>query len=583
VNSDQNNPKGDGFRIRLLRSINDTVKRFSFSERALFIIVAAVFVGSTLFLVGSVSNNFSVNVPDKGGSFTEGIVGSPRFVNPLLAISDADRDLVALVFSGLMKSTPSGELVPDLAESFSISPDGLTYSFTIREGAKFHNGKPITSEDVEFTITKVQDSALKSPKRGNWDGVIVEKIDERNISFTLKQAYAPFFHNTTLGILPKHLWKNATADEFAFSPLNTEPVGSGPYLIKEIKRNSAGIPVEYRMDSFGSYALNEAYISSLTLKFYNNEEDLLNSYKDGQIESIAGISAESARILGISGDRVEIAPLSRIYGVFFNQNQAPVFANQEVREALDVGLDKQRIINEILFGYGQILNSPIPRQDIIPPDDAARNIPKEERTAEAQKILENAGWAKNAETGIYGKKTSKGVFVLSFTISTGDTPELKHVAEIIESEWDALGADVSLSVFEIGDLNQNIIRPRKYDALFFGEIIGRELDLFPFWHSSQRNDPGLNIALYANITVDKLLEETRSTLGKEDRLAKYQELLLEMSKETPAVFVYSPNFIYLLPERINGVLLGQLTVPAERFLDIHRWYIEKNKVWKIFK
>jgi peptide/nickel transport system substrate-binding protein len=545
-------------------------------------VIAAVLIGSTLFLVGSINSNFSVDVPDKGGSFTEGVVGSPRFINPVLAISDADKDLVELVFSGLMKSAPDGKIVPDLAESYSVSPDGLTYTFTLRDDIEFHDGTPITSDDVEFTIMKAQDPALKSPKRGNWDGILMEKLDERSVHFTLKQPYSPFLENTTIGILPKNLWKNTSADEFAFSPLNTEPVGSGPYSIASVKRNSAGIPVEYKIKAFKDYTLNEPYITSITLKFYNNENELVDAYGKKEIESLAGISAEAARTIGIGGDRVEIAQLSRVYGIFFNQNQTSIFTNQEVREALNFGLDKQKVVDNVLYGYGQVLNNPTPSTEADQADESLKNMPDEERLAKARNILENAGWVRNEETGIYEKKTKKENFRLAFTISTGDTPELKKAAQEVVGQWKALGADVELSVFESGDLNQNIIRPRKYDALFFGEIIGKELDLYPFWHSSQRNDPGLNIALYANITVDKLLENIRSTLNREERLEKYRELLSEMRKDIPAVFVYSPNFIYLLPKRINGVELGELTTPAERFLSIHKWYIEKNKVWKIF-
>ena len=161
-------------------------------------------------------------------------------------------------------------------------------------------------------------------------------------------------------------------------------------------------------------------------------------------------------------------------------------------------------------------------------------------------------------------------------------PELKAAAGIIAEEWRSIGADVDLKIFETGDLNQNVIRPRKYDALFFGEIVGRELDLFAFWHSSQRNDPGLNIALYANITVDKLLEDARTTADYSERLIKYEEFEQEIAEDIPAIFVYSPDFIYIIPKNIKGLELGSVTTPSERFLNIHEWYIETDSVWSFF-
>lgn len=182
----------------------------------------------------------------------------------------------------------------------------------------------------------------------------------------------------------------------------------------------------------------------------------------------------------------------------------------------------------------------------------------------------------------FERKTKDGVEILSFSLATSDVPELKAAAQIIVQEWKSIGADVDLKIFETGDLNQNVIRPRKYDTLFFGEIVGRELDLFAFWHSSQRNDPGLNIALYANITADKLLEDARTIADYSKRLTKYEEFEQEIAKDIPAIFVYSPDFIYVVPENINGLELGSVTTPSERFLNVHQWYIETDSVWSFF-
>ncbi|MEK9161183.1 MAG: hypothetical protein AAB822_00275, partial [Patescibacteria group bacterium] len=181
------------------------------------------------------------------------------------------------------------------------------------------------------------------------------------------------------------------------------------------------------------------------------------------------------------------------------------------------------------------------------------------------------------------KKIGKEVFKFSFSISTSDAPELKETANLLKSMWEAIGAKIDVRVFETGDLSQNIIRPRKYDSLLFGEVVGRDPDPFAFWHSSQRNDPGLNVAIYANIKVDNILEEARGIEDEVMRAEKYKEFQEEVAKDIPAIFLFSPKFIYITPKNLKGLeAMERVTIPSERFSMIHQWYKATNKVWKIF-
>lgn len=522
-----------------------------------------------------------VEVPAYGGSFTEGIVGIPRFINPLLAISDADRDLTSLAYSGLMRATTNGTLVPDLAASYEISDDGTIYTFTIKDNAVFHDGTPVTADDIIFTVTKAQDSTLKSPKRANWDGVAVEKIGDQSIRFKLKQPYAPFLENTTIGILPKHIWDNVSVEQFNFSQFNIEPVGSGPYRVKNITRDKSGIPISYDFSSFKNFALGRPYINDITIRFYQNEEELTSALAKGDIESLDAVSPQIANELSEKGDRIIRSPLPRVFGIFFNQNQAPIFTDSAVRAALNTAINRAAIIETVLYGYGTAIDGPIPPGSLgyaepekIPGDNA-------EQLQKARDILEKDGWKPGRE-GIYEKKVKKTTQRLSFSLSIPNVAELKSVAEMLGGTWRALGADVEIKIFEAGDLNQNVIRPRKYDALLFGEIVGRDTDLFAFWHSSQRNDPGLNIALYASSVTDKLLEAARSISDNDARAAKYIKFQNEIKRDMPAIFLYSPDFVYLLPERVRGVKLNSIATPSERFLNSNEWFIETDSVWKIF-
>ena len=555
------------------------VKSFSLTEKAIFIILSLILILSSLSLLGKVNSHFTTTVPAHGGSLTEGVIGSPRFINPLLELSEADRDLTYLVYSGLMRATANGDLIPDLAESYNISPDGLTYTFKLRADAYFHDGEKVTADDIEYTIQMAQDISLRSPKRNSWVGVDVQKINETEIVFKLKQPYSPFLENTTLGILPKHIWGNATTDEFSFSSFNIEPVGSGPYFINKIKRNSSGIPVYYELKAFNKYALGEPYIADLTFNFYSNEKALTDAYQSGAIDSTNSISPQNLDAMRNKNyDVTEKISLPRVFGVFFNQNQAKVFLNKEVRQALNMTVYKDRIVSEVLNGYGQKIDGPLPDGAISTSSINETPYNKDESIKQAKEILTKAGWKFNEESKVWEKKISKTeTQKLAFSISTSNTNDLKETVGILKEDWTLLGAQVEIQVIDVGDLNQTISQ-RKYDSLLFGETIGRSLDLFAFWHSSQRNI-GNNMAMYTNSKADTLLEQARQISDKAERLKKYALFEKEILNDIPAIFIYSPEFIYLLPSKINGFKSGLINNRAERFEEIYKWYIETDKIW----
>lgn len=565
----------DNHHLNFINKIEETTKKMKCSEKIFFSLVSLVFVISSLTLLFQLNRSFLVEVPTFGGSFTEGLIGSPRFINPILAISDTDKDLSTLIYSGLLKSSENGGFDLDLASSYEIKEGGTVYDFVIKDNAYFHDGKKVTIDDVIFTVQKVLDSIIKSPKKTNWEGVIVEKVSDKEIKFTLSKPYAPFLSALTLGILPKHIWENVSSEEFPFSQFNIDPIGSGPYKVEKISRNSGGIPTVITLSSWDKYVLDRAKIKSITLKFFQNETELVKAYNEKTVESAFGLSPIMIKKMNVDGNLVDGISLPRIFGVFLNQNTAPVFLNKEIREALNIATPKKRIVDEVLFGFGKVLNGPTPANietDILKTDG---NI------EEAKAILIKAGWKENKD-GILEKKTKSGVLAFSFSISTSDAPELKKTAEILQEAWKKIGADVSIKVFGAGDLSQNIIKERKYDTLLFGEIIGTESDLYPFWHSKERNDPGLNVSLYANITVDKMLEEIQKETDEKSKATKKETVISEIKKDMPAVFLFSPNLLYIKSPKVKNITLKNISFQNERFLFIDKWFIETDKVWKFF-
>lgn len=562
----------------LVRTI---LRSFTMAEEAVFYFFATIFIVSGLILLWKVSDAYLVKVPIRGGSLTEGIIGNPRFINPVLAISEADKNLTALIYSGLVRILTDGSIENDLAETLNISKDNLTYTVRLDPDAIFHDGVKVTADDVIFTIQKITDPMIKSPRRGSWDGVIVEKIDEETVSFTLKQPYTPFIYNLAVGILPKHIWKNVTGDEFSFSQFNTIPVGSGPYKVGRVERNSGGIPDLYKLIPFDE-THNVVFIEDLIFKFYPNEEILIEAYNKHDVESVSGISPEKISEIKVNNSQTISSPLPRVFAIFFNQSRSKALANKEVREALELVSPKKEIVDEILGGFGAVIDSPLPAGIYSWPNQSNESPLLNERMEKAKELLAKGGWRLNEKTGLLEKKSGNAIIPLSFSISTGDAPELRLVAEKLANSWQELGIKINIQVFETGDLNQNVIRPRNFDALLFGEVVGRDADLYPFWHSSQKDDPGLNIALYTNGRADRLLENARSVSDPKKMEENYKAFVEEIKGDVPAVFLYTPSFLYVVPKKVEAINLGPLTVSQDRFLGIRDWYIETDNVWEIF-
>ncbi|MFA4975729.1 MAG: ABC transporter substrate-binding protein [Candidatus Paceibacterota bacterium] len=579
----------ENFFIRILKSLpskkelKKAISHFSKREYFVFISFVLVLCISTLFILESINKSFMIEIPMQGGTITEGIIGTPRFIDPALAFSDVDQDLVSLIYSGLMRKNSDGALILDLAQKYEVSKDNLTYTFTLKDNIFFHDKKPVTVDDLIFTINKIKDPITKSSKKRNWDGVTTKKIDEKTIKFILKQPYASFLENTTLGIMPAYLWNGSPIE---LNDANINPIGSGPYKISKNNKQSSGLITSYNLTSFKEFALGKPYITNITLRFYSNEDDLISALERGEVDQISSITPQKAEILREENYRIESSVLPRIFGLFFNQNQNQLFVNKNIISAINLAIDKNKIVNEVLSGYGIVIDNPIPSNIIsYQKIEEKDGISQEEKTKKAVSILEKDGWKKN-ESGFLEKTTTekkkKTTINLEFSISTGNAPELAKTALLIKQNLENIGIRVNIKTFEIGNLNEGVIRPRKYDALLFGEIINHESDLFAFWHSSQRKDPGLNVAMYTNAKVDKILGDVSTTINEKEKINKYAQFENEIKKDMPAIFLYSPSFIYLVSKELDGFSMKNIITPGNRFLGSYLWYTKVDNVWKIF-
>ena len=517
-------------------------------------------------------------LPDYGGTYEEGIIGQPRFLNPVLAqTNDADRDLTQIIFSSLLKHDGRGNLIPDLAKNYEIKENGLVYEFFLKENIKWHDGETLTADDIVFTINTIQNPEYKSPLRINWNGVKVEKIDDYAVRFKLNNIYAPFLHNMTVGILPKHLWAGISAQNFHLAQYNHEPVGSGPYKFKELKQNKSGVIQSIELKKNKDFYLKDPYIENLIFEFFQNEETAIQALNKKQVDGLNFFSAAQQSKIQNKSANIYRINLPRYYAVFFNQTKTKVLSDKTARLALAYATDKKEIIEKILNNEGLIADSPLLPNSL----GYTKEIKIYDFAPEhAKNILRADGWKDTDGDGILEKKINNENLKFEITLVTADWPELIKAANLIKEQWGKIGAKINLEIAGLGAIQEDYIRPREYQAILFGEVLGSDPDPFAFWHSSQKRDPGLNLALYDNEKIDKVLEEARQNLDKKIRIEKYEEFQKLLVDDVPAVFLYSPAYLYPVNKKVKGVSLENLPLPSYRFSQIENWYIKTKRVEK---
>jgi len=539
------------------------------NERRAFLGFFALALVSLVGIFIVLDRSYSVTRPANGGSLNEGIVGRPLKLNPLTAVSDADRDLVSLLYAGIVRPDGKGGYVPELAQSLDISNDGLSYTVHLKPNLKFHDSEPLTADDVIFTVETTKNAAIASPLRANWEGVEVEKVDDATVIFHLKKAYAPFIASLSLGILPKHIWGTLSPQQFTVSQRNlASPVGAGPYKFSSLKQENTALISSITLTAFRNYALGRPHLDTIVLSFFDTESDLASALKSGAVTS--GIVGKTgAEQIGTSVTTRHIAT-SLVYALFFNTDRAPVLADVKVREALDLAIDRDAIIAVTPAGSASRITGPLP----IAVAKVNRDLDR------ARTLLTSAGWTYHDDSKTWTKKVKSTTETLTFNIATSNNEELVRVANAISTSLKDLGVHVTLSFFERADLEQARLRPRDFESLLFGQVLGIPEDPYAFWHSSQRADPGLNVAKYTNSKADALAEKLRTPLSPESFTSTSESFNAMVAADHPALFLYSPVHIYVLPKNVEGAVLEHAGIRADRFANIRDWYIEREKVWK---
>ena len=525
---------------------------------------AGLAAGAALYL--RLSGDDGVVLSD-ATSYTEAVVGSPQWLNPLFAAAnDVDQDLVQLLFSGLVRIGPDGTVVPDLAELPQVSEDGRTYTFHLKRNLSWHDGQPLTSRDVAFTIALVTDPDFKGEVSlaESWTGVEVAAPDDATVVFRLKQPSAPFAaRNATLGILPEHLLRNLPAQALRDAPFNTAPVGSGPYRL-------AGLDAaEVRLAANGHYHLGTPAIATLRFRFFPDYPAATRAFVAHEVDALfyrgqpsPTERTELARVKNAKGDEFQRAGYLVLY---LNNDQVAYFADPGVRRAISLAIDRQALVDEALAKLATASSSAIGpatwayAQEY---DGVALDL------AEARKLLDAAGWKADPTTNIL----VRGGEEFRFTIRTDGDPARSAVAAAVAGALDQLGIRATVATTTFSVLQRDFLKERRYDAAIAGWDQGPDPDPYFGWHSSQGGAAGLNFANFGDIVVDQLIAKARTTADREVRVEQYRQFQEKWADLAPSVILAYPHYLFVHSDALQGVTPGVLARPSQRFFDVQRWH-----------
>ncbi len=567
---------------------------------SILVIIISLSLMAYLFIKDNITTK-----PTYGGTYAEIIVGAPQYINPIYAsANEADRDLTKLLFAGLLKFDENHKLINDLAKEWFLSEDKKTYTFILRDDVYWPDGKQFTSEDVTFTIEAIQNEIYASPLYNNWFGVRTKTIDDHKIQFILPEPYTNFTENLTLGILPAHLWSNILPENAKLAELNVKPIGLGAYKFDNFIKDKQGHIKSYNLISNKNYHLGRPYIDKITFKFFPTFELAVANLKNHNADGLDFLPLNLKKDLEQRNDlNYYSLSLPQYTALFFNTEKNILLKNKDIRKALSLLINKETIVKQVLESEAIVIDSPI-----LPGMPSYKTMEKNnkinDRIEAAKKILTDAGWTyqtkkdnenKNSadtkdenktETKQDKEETDKPKYLskegqeFKITLTLANQPQAVAVAEMIQKMWLAAGIKTDLNIIETNQIQKDIIAPRNFEILLFGEILDADGDLYPFWHSSQANENGLNLTNFKNDKADKIL----TTIRKEKDTNKKNELLQNFKKiikdESPAIFLYSPNYTYVIADKIKGVTIKHIVTPDDRLNGINSWYIKTKKGFK---
>jgi len=544
----------------------------------LFIAILALAAISILLISQKPDSLQPIPIPEvqpvEGGIYLEGLVGSFMRLNPLLDYyNEADRAVDRLIFSGMIRIDDQGLPQADLATSWGISRDGMIYNFSLNPNAVWHDGQPVTSDDVIFTLQMMtsEDSPIPSDIREFWKQIEIIRLDDKTLQFKLPEPFAPFLDYLTFGLLPSHLLGGLTIPDMVNDPFNLQPIGSGPYRFDHLITEGGEIQGVV-VTAFKDYYMQGAYIDQIAFRYYQDSSAAYNAYKAGDIGGLSDVTQDILPdVLVEKGLNLYTTRLPAMTMLYLNLDdpQVSFFQDVNIRKALIQGLNRQGMIDNLLGGQAIIADGPI-----FPDTWAYYNGIDHYlfNPNQAIDLLREAGFTFPASGG--DVRTSEDGTLLSFELLYPDDGKHVALANAIQHDWASLGVKVTLTALPYDQLVSEHLDTRNYQAALVDLNLSRspDPDPYPFWHQTQITS-GQNYSQWDDRQASEYLEQARVSTDLEERTRLYNNFQVRWSQELPAIPLFYPVYTYAVSSDVQGVSIGPIFDTSDRFNHVTNWYL----------
>jgi peptide/nickel transport system substrate-binding protein len=531
--------------------------------------------------------------------YREGILGRPVSVSPLGARSQVDRDLVALAFAGLVRLGPDGTFVPDLASRWTVDPTGGIWTFTLRPGARWHDGQPVTADDVVFTVGILRDATYAGPGAGSWREVTATAIDARTVKFQLETPLGGFLQLATQPIAPAHLLGGVPIESLADDPFGQAPIGSGPFVIAELDADHAVLepaasivlaPNDPSAPEASAAPPTDALVTPrptqrpdmpqpilprLEFRFFDDPAPLATAFRAGDLEAASGLgTADAAELATTNGAHALRYPGTTLTTVLLNLRLGhPELRDTAVRTALLQAIDREALVSAVFGGMATVAGSPIPPTSWA--FDPAASPALTYDPAAAAKALEAAGWKKVEDH--WRPKATEAYTLELLSPDREMNPVLAAVAERVAADWQAIGLTVSLIEVDPGTLVSDHLQAGKFAAATIDLSIGHDPDLYPLLASSQTRTGGLNLIGLQDATLDALLAAARRPGPEDARKTAYAALQTALTAGRFVLPLAFADEVSVVSDRLSGAVVQPVGDPSDRFWDVLTWRLANDR------